>query len=331
MSESRRAAVRKMGALAFAVLTATTASAQDIEGGKDHPLAGRFKDSSIVYYKAKDFDELTFMRAPVDYAALLERNATDDRSGAEWLNLQGRAVEIRYQIPAGRSSLEVLTNYELALKAKGFASVFSCADKACLSGNLRDLYLLGQMLDPENGVSTAYSEHSRYLVAKLDRPEGHVYASVLAGEANGETVAFVRVLEAKSMQTDNIVVVKADEMQAGLEKAGSINLYGIQFDFDKDVVKPESKPTLDEIAALLKGKPDLRLKIIGHTDNKGTADYNLDLSNRRAGNVAAALVGGYGVAPERLTFEGAGLSKPLAPNDTEEGRAKNRRVELVAQ
>ena len=95
--------------------------------------------------------------------------------------------------------------------------------------------------------------------------------------------------------------------------------------------RPKSKPTLDEIAKLLTSKPDLRLKIIGHTDNKGTAEYNLDLSSRRAGNVAAALVGGYGIDPARLTSEGAGLSRPLASNDTEEGRAKNRRVELVAQ
>jgi OmpA-OmpF porin, OOP family len=307
------------------------ARADDIEGSKDHALAGRFKESSIVYYKAKDFDELPFMRAPVDYGALLERNATDDRSGPEWLKLQGRATEIRYQIPSGRSSLEVLTNYELALKAKGFATVYSCADKSCFTGNLQDLYLLGDLLDPTNGISTAYSGHGRYLVAKLERPEGHIYVSVLAGEANDDAVAFVRVLEAKSMETDNITFVKAKELESGLEKAGSVNLYGIQFDFDKDAVKAESKPTLDEIGKLLNGKPGLRIKIVGHTDNKGTDAYNLDLSSRRAANVAAALVGGYGIDPARLTSEGAGLSRPLASNDTENGRAKNRRVELVAQ
>ena len=214
---------------------------------------------------------------------------------------------------------------------KGFATVYSCADKDCLTGNLRDLYLLGQLLDPTNGVSTAYSEHARYLVAKLDRPEGEVYVSVLVGESGAEKVAFVRVLEVKSMDTDSITFIKANEMEAGLAKSGSVNLYGIQFDFDKDVVKAELKPTLDEIGKLLKDKPDMRLKIVGHTDNKGTAPYNLDLSSRRAANVAAALVGGYGIDPARLTSEGAGMSRPLASNDTDEGRAKNRRVELVAQ
>lgn len=313
------------------LLAMSPAWSDDVEGGKDHPLAGRFKDATIVYYKSKDFDELSFLRAPIDYGALLDRNATDDHSGPEWLNIQGRATEVRYQIPTGRSSLEVLTNYELALKSKGFTTVFSCADKACLSGNLRDVYLLGQLLDPSNGLSTAYFDHGRYLVAKLERPEGHVYISVITGEDKNETVAFLRVLEAKSMQTDNITFVKADEMSAGLEKTGSVNLYGIQFDFDNDVLKPESKPTLDEIGKLLQAKPALHLKIVGHTDNKGTDAYNLDLSSRRAANVAAALVGGYGVDPARLTSEGAGLSRPIASNDTDDGRAKNRRVELVAQ
>ena len=97
------------------------------------------------------------------------------------------------------------------------------------------------------------------------------------------------------------------------------------------MVKPDSKPTLDEIAKLLQSKPDLKLKIVGHTDNKGTAEYNLDLSTRRAANVVAALTGSYAIAPDQLASEGAGLTQPIASNDTEEGRAKNRRVELVVQ
>jgi outer membrane protein OmpA-like peptidoglycan-associated protein len=79
------------------------------------------------------------------------------------------------------------------------------------------------------------------------------------------------------------------------------------------------------------GKPELRLNIVGHTDNKGSADYNLSLSQRRAAAVVASLVSQYGIDAGRLTSEGAGMTRPLAPNDTDEGRAKNRRVELVAQ
>lgn len=320
-----------LGLSLSALIGAMPAAAEDIPGATDHPLLGRYKDASIVFYKASDFDELVFLKAPHDYGALLERNATDDRSGPEWLKLQGRATEIRYEIPAGRSSLEVTANYEFALKSKGFETVFSCVDKACFTGSMNDLYLLGQQLDPTNGLSTAYSGHARYLLAKLDRPEGHVYASVFSGEDNAQTVVFVRVLEAASMETDRIVVVKADEMNSSLAASGHIDLYGIEFDFDQATIKPESKPTLDEIAKLLTAKPDLRLEIVGHTDGKGTEAYNLDLSNRRAANVVAALVGTYGIEQTRLSSRGAGMSQPIASNDAEEGRAKNRRVELIAK
>ena len=99
----------------------------------------------------------------------------------------------------------------------------------------------------------------------------------------------------------------------------------------KDVVRPESKPALAEIAKALTAKPTLRVEIVGHTDDRGTAAYNLDLSRRRAANVEAALVREHGIAAGRLTSSGAGSGAPVASNDTEEGRAKNRRVELVAR
>ncbi len=135
---------------------------------------------------------------------------------------------------------------------------------------MNDLYLLGQQLDPTNGLSTAYSGRARYLLAKLSRPEGHVYASALRVRTTAQTVAFVRVLEAASMETDRIVIAKADEMNSSIEASGHVDLYGIQFDFDQATIKAESKPTLDEIAKLLSDKPDLRLEIVGHTDGKGT-------------------------------------------------------------
>lgn len=93
-------------------------------------------------------------------------------------------------------------------------------------------------------------------------------------------------------------------------------------------MKPESRPTLDQIADLLRARPDLRLQVVGHTDNVGRPDYNLDLSARRAANVLAALVETYAVDPGRLSSAGAGQTTPVAPNDSEDGRARNRRVKL---
>lgn len=317
--------------LAVGLWPATAAFAADEPGSADHPLVGRYEDASIVFYKTAEFDEAALLQAPHDYGALLERNATDDRSGADWLELEGRVTEIRYELPTGRSSLEVIRNYESVLTARGFAIVFTCADKACFNGRMNDPYLLGEQIDTDNGISTRYFDHVRYLLARLDRPEGAVHAGILTGEVDQLTSAFVTVVEAKPMEGDKIAFIDAGQMAQAIGEQRKVDVYGIVFDFDKDTIRPESKPTLDEIAKLLAERPELRLDIVGHTDNQGTAEYNLDLSQRRAASVVAALMRDYGIAAERLTSSGAGLATPVAPNDTEEGRAKNRRVELVAK
>ena len=107
--------------------------------------------------------------------------------------------------------------------------------------------------------------------------------------------------------------------------------YGIYFDFNKDTLKPESGPVLKEIADAMTHNPDWKLTVEGHTDNIGGDVYNLDLSKRRAAAVKEALVSQYNIAPDRLLTNGFGASRPVAPNDTLEGRARNRRVELVRQ
>jgi outer membrane protein OmpA-like peptidoglycan-associated protein len=309
------------------------ARAADIEGSSDHPLVGRFEGSEIVAYQVTEFDEVTLVEAPFDYAKL--------PNGEGFKTVEGKSFLIYYTLPQGRSTLEVMRNYEESLKTKGFSIVFSCAtDKGtCFtSGEDEGGYYLGQAVGGANDIPKMVDDYvhnwfgkGRYLLAKLDRPEGAVYAALYFGEVERGNVVVLRVVETKEMETGKIVFVNASEMEQAIGDTGKIALYGILFDFDKDIVKPESKPTLDEIAKLLQGKPELKLKIVGHTDNQGTAEYNLDLSQRRAANVVAALTGDYGIAADRLSSEGAGLTQPIASNDTEEGRAKNRRVELVAQ
>lgn len=107
--------------------------------------------------------------------------------------------------------------------------------------------------------------------------------------------------------------------------------YGIYFDFNKDTLKPESEPVLKEIAQAMTDNPDWKLTVEGHTDNIGGNPYNLDLSKRRAAAVKQALVSQYNIAADRLLTGGFGASRPIETNDTLEGRARNRRVELVRQ
>jgi outer membrane protein OmpA-like peptidoglycan-associated protein len=125
--------------------------------------------------------------------------------------------------------------------------------------------------------------------------------------------------------------LNSDTMAKAIEEQGKITLYGILFDFNKDTIKPESEPVLKEVGALLTGRPDLKLRIQGHTDNAGKPGYNLDLSKKRAESVKNYLVQNFQIDAGRLTTEGFGDTKPISKNDTEEGRAQNRRVELAKQ
>jgi len=111
------------------------------------------------------------------------------------------------------------------------------------------------------------------------------------------------------------------------KEQGAIIFRNILFDFDKSNIKPESYPVLDEVAEYLKANPKVKMEIQGHTDGKGKAAYNLKLSDRRAESVKKYLVD-KGIAADRLETKGYGLTKPVAPNDTEENRARNRRVEF---
>jgi outer membrane protein OmpA-like peptidoglycan-associated protein len=117
-------------------------------------------------------------------------------------------------------------------------------------------------------------------------------------------------------------------MAKDLARAGRVAIYGTYFDTDKADLKPESKPILAEIAKLLKQDPTLTLYVVGHTDSVGSLEPNMDLSPRRAEATVKALVSEYGVDPKRPKPFGVGPLSPVASNDTDPGRAKNRRVEL---
>jgi len=137
------------------------------------------------------------------------------------------------------------------------------------------------------------------------------------------------IVERAAMAQD--VVANADAFANDLKATGHAAIYGILFDTNKAEIKPESAQAIGEIAKLLQADASLKLFVVGHTDAQGTVDGNLKLSQQRAEAVLQALVGAHGVAAARLRAFGCGQFAPVASNDAEEGRAKNRRVELVKQ
>jgi outer membrane protein OmpA-like peptidoglycan-associated protein len=171
------------------------------------------------------------------------------------------------------------------------------------------------------------------IVVKLPDKEGHLYVLddpdnplVLAGasmEGGHEQIIKIYWDVEKNSQTS--------QLAEDLEKTGRAKVYDLYFDFRSDALRPESKKVLDEIAQVMRQHPDWKLSVEGSTDNIGGDAFNLDLSQRRAVAVKQALVAQYDVAGERLSTAGFGASHPVDTNQTIEGRARNRRVELARQ
>ncbi len=167
---------------------------------------------------------------------------------------------------------------------------------------------------------------TQYSIIQVIKDDKEIWAEV-SGANNG--MYNVRMVEKQLMKQD--VVANADALSGSIKETGRVAVYGIYFDTGKADLKPESGPALAEIVKMLKADAGLKIYVVGHTDNAGQFVYNVKLSQDRAASVVNALVGKHGIAAARLTPFGAGPACPVASNKTDEGKAKNRRVELVAQ
>ena len=290
---------------------------QDVEGSSDHPLISRYPGSYIAKYLTKEFDEFALPLGPVNEENTITKNQ----------HLEGKITRIVYVAPAGRTVLEVFRNYQDALKKGGFETLFTCGPQGCGSTIANAYANSGDNADywgPEHGI--------HYISAKLARQEGDVYVSLLVDDQgpDSRTDAELYVIEVKPMES-GLITVDAASLANDINRTGHASVYGIYFDTGKADIKPESAATLSEIAKLLQGDPTLKLYVVGHTDNQGALDLNMDLALRRAQAVLAALTTKYAVPAGRLKAYGCGPYAPVASNDSEDGRAKNRRVELVKQ
>jgi outer membrane protein OmpA-like peptidoglycan-associated protein len=211
--------------------------------------------------------------------------------------VEGRKSILTYypeaNLPSKPSELQVLRNYENAVTKLGGKAVF--VDKA------RE-------------------------TLRLDK-DGKEYWIEIWAEFTGKYG--MTIVEKEAMKQD--IVVNAEAISNDLKSTGHIAIYGILFDTNKADIKPESAQAVGEIAKLLQKDPGLKLYVVGHTDATGVLDHNLRLSQERAESVLQALIRTHGIAAARLRSFGAGPFAPVASNDSDGGRAKNRRVELVKQ
>jgi outer membrane protein OmpA-like peptidoglycan-associated protein len=300
--------------LALAILAPTGAAAQtarDVVGARDFPGIGRFARSVITGYQVKDFD-----------AARLQAAAFKDGQPADARRLEGKVTRIAYRTNPGPSMLEVFRNFETQLTKIGFEKLLSCDADAC--GGIPFAEAIDALPIPQMWVD---GFNYQYFAGQRTEGARETYASVVVSENNREIYAQLTVTEMRPMENK---MVDAAAMSKGLRETGRIALYGIYFDTDKAVLKPESRPTLEQIAKLLAGDVGLNVFIVGHTDSQGPYAYNLDLSRRRAEAIAEELVKNYRIGAPRLRTAGVAHLAPVGSNGNEAGRALNRRVELVA-
>jgi len=299
------------GTLLLCCSTLGSARDKDLEGSKDHPLITRYPGCVINSYETSAYDQFNLALARANYEKF-------EKS----LPLEGKITRIGYECPEGRSALEIYRNIESALKRAGFNTLFACAGDACGKGA------------PDQNVKIGNYETWNYdvkyhLTAKLPRPEGDAYVHIGIWQSSRPYAEF-DVIEVKPMES-GLVTVNAAALAGDITSSGHAAVYGIYFDTGKADIKPESDAALAEIADLLQQGASLKIYVVGHTDNLGTLASNMDLSRRRADAVVKVLTTKYHIVATRLSAQGDGPTAPVASNDTEEGRAKNRRVELVKQ
>jgi outer membrane protein OmpA-like peptidoglycan-associated protein len=341
-----------LGALSHLRADATIPAA-DKAGAKDNPIMKRYQGSFIVGYEYKAFDEFS---APLSKLQAVpgQKDAHNNTvfEPKQKKHMEGSYTRLVYVLPENRSPLEAVRNYREEIQQKGGNILFECHAAECGAdptrgssgggGNMSlSMYLYPEdrlRETPFTNASCAVTEplaEQRYLLADLPAQSAQVSVLVYTSAAElyckafkGRTIAVVDIVEARARE-QRMVTVKASEMASAIAGSGRVALYGIYFDFNKAEVKPESNPTLEEIGKLLHATPALKLLVVGHTDNVGSFASNMDLSQRRAAAVVAALTARYGAVRDRLTPVGVSFASPVASNGTEEGRARNRRVELV--
>jgi len=214
--------------------------------------------------------------------------------------VEGRRFDYRYDLsPKGApaSALQIIRNYQNAARAAG-----------------------GQVL------REAGDGNDRATTLRFTKAGSEVWIALRA-LGGVDKIYFLTIIEKEAMRQE--VVMDAAAMAGSIADTGSVAIYGIHFDTAMAEIKPDSAPAIAEIAKLLKSSPALQVFVVGHTDMVGDANTNQMLSQRRAQAVINELITRFGISDARLTARGMGPYAPVGSNRNEEGRARNRRVELV--
>lgn len=307
------------------------ALAADLPGSKDPAGMKRYEGSEIIGYHAPKYDDYQLpLGPPTQMSPPLY---------AKSQKVSGLLSRYTYMAPAGRSPAEVFHNYESEFQRLDLETLYAKAagehgwfgptlDAQADEDGIKQILAYNEAEERVLIGRTKDAQPTYYYVFVTSYKDGVIPERLRKAMTPGRVLAELIVIAPQQME-QRMAFVSAADMSRSLADTGHIALYGVYFDTDQDVVRPDSQKTLQEIARLLSSQPALRLHIVGHTDNQGTEAHNLDLSRRRAASVVRDLSSKYAVAANRLDSFGAGWFAPVTSNESEDGRAKNRRVELV--
>ncbi len=302
----------------------TAFSQEDVECSEDHPMISRYEGSVIKGYEHVDYDRIEF---PSDV----------EDGDLQTITPEGEVTKILYAAPEeDLSVLQVMRNYQTALKEAGFEIVYECFGG--MEKIPRDIYTdYGPGRFGISGKSPYHGKDNSYFLAKKPEEDGDMYVSahtVLSETFDDRPATALQILEEKPMETGKVKVdIDAQAMAEDIEEKGTVRIYGIHFDTDKAIIKKKSRSTLVEIAKLLDQNSGLNLLVVGHTDATGGMDHNMNLSKKRAEAVVDFLTSEQGVSSVEifLTKSEFGKEKTFSsfPNSGLGSRFDNRCREHV--
>jgi outer membrane protein OmpA-like peptidoglycan-associated protein len=268
-----------------------------VKGTKEHPLIKLYPQARVDVYSEKQFDSIELV------------TGLDTSSGKPVIKaeeFEGRVIKYSYEHKPEVSALEILRQYEGALTKAGFVKLLADRTKKLPSHQLLSGDTFGAF--------------------RLDRDGKTVVVNLWANDNPNGASSYLTIVETGTLEQK--LGANAEGFYKAISEKGHVAVYGINFDTGKASIRSDSEEVLGEVRQLFAQHGNLKLKVEGHTDNVGAPEDNRKLSQARAEAVVAWLTQ-RGIKPDSLTASGFGDTKPVADNASEEGRAKNRRVELA--
>ena len=299
----------KLSLLSIVLVFSTSLLAQDYE-----QIVSIYEDSRVIHDDQLGFEE---------YPVVVDPNRVRTLEG--YLRRQFCVA------PQERSALEIIRNYQAAIEGMGGTILFSTRDARSLQidgTRLTDYLFRHRVNHTRNEHYMAFQRGvSEYLAGRISTASADVYVVIAAGEGfRGQPVFDLITLEVEPMLMDKVTM---DMLAEGLALHGRVAVYDIFFDTGSATVKAESAHALEVIAEYVKNNPSQRFLVVGHTDNVGALEMNMELSGNRAHSVVSMLTSSHGVDAAQLKPMGVGPAAPVTSNTTDDGKAQNRRVEIV--